>query len=136
MQTSISQTANLPYPMNYHFHQGEISLSENAIMAERLFDEEQLVFEGHFPQNKILPGVMLIEYALYLGEVYLKESNYARLLSEVVSARFLSPVTPGMRVVCQCDFTDNKDVLSMKSVLSYGEVKFAKVKVNYSRRDL
>ncbi|WP_444997948.1 hypothetical protein [Aliikangiella sp. IMCC44359] len=136
MQTSTSQAIHLPYPMNYHFHQGEISLTENSVMAERLFDESELVFEGHFPQNKILPGVMLIEYALYLGEVYLKETNDIRLLSEVVSARFLSPVTPGMKVVCQCDFTDNKDVLSMKSTLSYGEVKFAKVKVNYSRRDL
>ena len=104
-------------------------------MAERLFDESELVFEGHFPQNKILPGVMLIEYALYLGEVYLKENNEARQLGEVVSARFLSPVTPGMKVLCTSQFSHKNETLCMKSTLSYGETKFATIKVNYSRRE-
>jgi len=135
MQNSIDSTHKLPFSMNYDFHLGGVIIENNKVIAERVFNEDELVFAGHFPNNKILPGVMLIEFALYLGEEYLRDTKDDRKLSEVLSSRFLAPVLPGMKVLCQCEFTVDKEsnILSMKAAISHGEKICARVKARYAR---
>lgn len=135
MQNLIETTVPRPFPMNFDFHLGETHIEEQRITAERFFSEDELVFAGHFPSNKILPGVMLVEYALYLGEMFLLQQHDGHKLTEIKSSTFLSPVFPGGRVGCKCEFSANSDgSLAMKSVLTQGEVTCAKVRAVYGRR--
>ena len=58
-------------------------------------------FEGHFPNNPIMPGVLIIEAMAQTAAVFvihgLKESNENRLVyfMSIESARFRKPVIPG-----------------------------------------
>ena len=53
---------------------------------------------GHFPDNPIVPGVMILDRAL--APIYLE---YPGGLIEVVQAKFNSPLKPGE--ACRIDFT-------------------------------
>lgn len=133
MQASTKDCQSRPFPMNFDFHRGDEEVGKGYISAERLFGSDELVFEGHFPSNKILPGVMLVEYALYLAERYLDAEGDDRELAEIKSATFLSPVLPGDKVVCHCDFSPDGDGLLMKAELRRDETLCAKVRARYGR---
>jgi 3-hydroxymyristoyl/3-hydroxydecanoyl-(acyl carrier protein) dehydratase len=113
----------------------EYAIDGRIISLERFFGEGELAFKGHFPKTKILPGVMLVELALFGAEIYLRERGDSRRLAEITSAMFLAPVFPGHTVRCQCEFGPEAEVLSMKSVLSRGGTKCATVKAIYSERN-
>lgn len=136
MQTSINPNkVARPFPMNFDFHLGEVNINAEQIHADRFFADDELVFSGHFPSNRILPGVMLIEFALYLGEVYLNSKNDVRRLAKIASATFIAPVFPGRKVQCLCTFMqDANEFLIMKAELRREDVVCAKVKAIYSRR--
>ena len=135
MQNSIDQVMTKPYAMNFDYHKGEIVMGDLSISASRLFTESELVFEGHFPMNKILPGVMLVEYALYMGREYLLRKEIDFSLKEIKSAMFVSPVFPGHEVECSCRFKRHQksgtEVLEMRALLSRGDTECAKVRCEY-----
>jgi len=138
MQTSVDQNVVRPYAMNFDYHKGGVEIDDLFISAKRLFAESELVFEGHFPMNKILPGVMLVEYALYMGREYLSRKEIDYSLNEIKSAMFISPVFPGHEVECSCRFKklegSGKETLEMRALLSRGEVECAKVRCIYGSR--
>ncbi len=109
----------------------EFDIAERSIRWQRLYGPDVLAFKGHFPKTKILPGVMLIELALYVGGVFMKHRRDARRLDRIVSAVFLAPVFPGHTVTCECEFRDEAGLLTMKSVLSRDQVTCATVKAVY-----
>lgn len=119
--------------MSFDFQLGDVRCEASHIEAERVFGAQALLFAGHFPNNKILPGVVLMEYALYLGDCYLREQRANKRVAEIQNVTFLAPVTPGMSVHCRCDFVDNADgTFTMKSVLRRDGTVCAKVKVLYA----
>lgn len=136
-----------PFPMNFDFHRGGVEIAVgpqgDRIVAVRRFDAQQPVFAGHFPSNKILPGVMLVEFALYLAQAYLQTRRDARRLIELSSASFLAPVTPGYRVQCSCDMqpAQDGDTFLMRASLTRlaaaqdaGDVLCARVRAVFGRR--
>jgi 3-hydroxymyristoyl/3-hydroxydecanoyl-(acyl carrier protein) dehydratase len=136
-----------PIPMNFDFHRGGVDIAAgphgDRIVALRRFDAQQPVFAGHFPSNKILPGVMLVEFALYLAQAYLQTRRDARRLIELSSASFLAPVTPGYRVQCSCDMqpAEDGDTVLMRASLTRlaaaqdaGDVLCARVRAVFGRR--
>ena len=137
MQHSTESIGLRPFPMNYDFHRGEIEIDGQVAEAIREFGPEQLVFAGHFPKNKILPGVMLVEYALYLGESYLKTLASPYRLGELKSATFLAPVLPGHKVNCRCEFSPGGKAetpgIEMKATLLRGDTVCAKVRALFDR---
>jgi 3-hydroxyacyl-[acyl-carrier-protein] dehydratase len=73
-------------------------------------------FEGHFPQNALLPAVVQIELALYAIS---KSLGREITLKEVKKAKFTAPVLPGdtvdLIIACGQTFFDisikNKDIV-------------------------
>ena len=56
------------------------------------------VFQGHFPGNPVLPGVMQVEACAQASAVFgmlLEPENNTCLLTEVSGTRFRRPVVPG-----------------------------------------
>lgn len=77
-------------------------------VALKFVDRSESVFEGHFPGNPILPGVIIIEAAAQTAAVMLGSQMQAadaagneegagpsRLLGAVNRFKFLKPVKPG-----------------------------------------
>ncbi len=138
MQPSVTRMSVRPYPMNFDYHLGGIEISNLVAEASRVFMATESVFKGHFPKNKILPGVMLVEYALFIAERYLRSTNSPFQLIEIKSAVFVSPVFPGHVVDCRCKFGVSEKAsetqLEMRAVLSREGIDCAKVRCIYGSR--
>jgi 3-hydroxyacyl-[acyl-carrier-protein] dehydratase len=79
------------------------------------------VFQGHFPDHPIYPGVMIIEGMAQAGGVLAFESMDNATQEEIESkvvyfmsidkAKFRSPVTPGDQLVYKIDVIKNKGAI-------------------------
>ena len=63
-----------------------------------IFPEDFIGFQGHFPGNKILPGICQIQCALSMLE---KWHGKKAVLTEIMSAKFFQPVHPDEKLICR-----------------------------------
>ena len=66
-----------------------------------LWEAGHPAFDGHFPEQPLVPGVLLIETATQLagaGLAYLQANSNRGVLAKVRQARFIHPVSPGQTV--------------------------------------
>jgi len=55
-------------------------------------------FEGHFPENPVLPGVVQVHWAVSLAQQFMLEKKQFR---QVENLKFKSVVLPGMELILQ-----------------------------------
>ncbi|MDD3478070.1 MAG: 3-hydroxyacyl-ACP dehydratase FabZ [Candidatus Izemoplasmatales bacterium] len=71
----------------------------HSAVGEKYVHPEEAFFEGHFPQEKVMPGVLMIEAIAQVGAVTLlaKEEFRGRLVyfAGMKSAKFRRKVLPG-----------------------------------------
>ena len=92
-----------------------------------VFPEDFIGFQGHFPGNKILPGVCQIQCVLNMLEKWGKKRV---VLKEVVLAKFLSPVSPLEKVMCACNIINAPDRdITLKAFFNKDGRKIAEVKL-------
>lgn len=76
-----------------------VEMSERNIVAIKNVTAGELVFEGHFPQRAVMPGVLMVEAMAQAGGVLLlsKPEHRGKMayLAAVNEARFRKIVTPG-----------------------------------------
>lgn len=78
----------------------------DEVTARFRFREEFIGFQGHFPDRPVLPAVCKIQAAIAVLEAWSKREVR---LGEIVSAKFLSPVTCGEEIVVRCSLTMEDD---------------------------
>lgn len=110
----------LPYSKPFLFVDEILSISENGVEGTYTFDENLDFYNGHFKNNPITPGVILIETMAQIGVVSLgihllddnfnSETKIALTSSEI---EFLKPVFPSEKVL----------VLSEKVYFRFGKLK-------------
>ena len=97
----------------------EIDGTKKVIAAKNIKDNESF-FEGHFPDNPIMPGVLIIEamaqasiilYYVCKPEIAKTHPNY--YLGKI-KAEFLSPVFPGNKLILE---TNNVKVIDEAAVI-------------------
>ena len=83
----------------------ECKIIENGTIGEsfRTFYEDEYFFEGHFPNNPIVPGVVIIEAMAQTAGVVVsnsltKDKNKSVLFMSINKAKFRKPVLPGHRI--------------------------------------
>ena len=97
----------LPYQAPFLFVEELTYISENKFEGFYTFKNDEYFYKGHFKDNPVTPGVILIEVMAQIGVVcmgiYLLEKNFSEikkpqiaLTSSVVD--FLIPVKPKDRV--------------------------------------
>ncbi len=97
------------------------------ISARFIFPEEFLGFQGHFPGNRILPGVCQIQCVVAMLE---KWRGAGAVLKEMVLVKFFSPVFPSEELACTCRNIEEKNgTLLVKAVLQRGDTKIADMKL-------
>ena len=91
------------------------------------------VFQGHFPDHPIYPGVMIIEGMAQAGGVLafksMDNASQEEIESKVVyfmsidKAKFRSPVTPGDKLVYKIDVMKNKGAIWQLDAKAYVDDK-------------
>ncbi|MFI0434192.1 MAG: 3-hydroxyacyl-ACP dehydratase FabZ [Parachlamydiaceae bacterium] len=76
----------------------EIDLEKGYVLAQKNVTMNEAFFEGHFPDNPIMPGVLILEALAQAGGilVHLKSpGDKIAILLSVNHAKFRLPVKPG-----------------------------------------
>ena len=79
--------------------------NEKLIAVKNVSINEQF-FTGHFPEEKVMPGVLIIEAMAQAGCIYFYHSknlhgkNFIYYLAKV-TAKFIAPVVPGDRLIIE-----------------------------------
>jgi 3-hydroxyacyl-[acyl-carrier-protein] dehydratase len=85
-------------------------------------------FQGHFPGSPIVPGVLLLDQALYAIGVRMGTDLSA---CRINALKFLSPVRPGEPIGVRYEIQDNGaikfDILSEERRIATGSVRVAAV---------
>ena len=130
MMTNKEILLKLPYSKPFLFVDEIISINENGVEGCFTFNEELDFYNGHFKNNPVTPGVILIETMAQIGLVCLgiyllkeetKNLKFAFTSSEI---EFIKPVFPNEKVV----------VISEKVYFRFGKLK-CKVKMINSKKE-
>ena len=78
-----------------------VSMEEKAIVCKKSFRSEEYFFQGHYPDQPLVPGVILCECVVQSGAVLLadvmKQANSAGVpvLTRMSDVKFKNMVKPG-----------------------------------------
>ena len=87
------------------------------------FGENFIGFQGHFPGQKVLPGVCQVQCVQTVLETW--KGNTVRL-REIVSAKYVLPVLPGDEIACRClDVKEGTGLTSLRAVITRGDEKIS-----------
>tara|TARA_A100001011_G_scaffold13319_1_gene14199 strand:- start:751 stop:1221 length:471 start_codon:yes stop_codon:yes gene_type:complete len=97
--------------------------------SNKLFTENEYFFKGHFPDNPIVPGVIIVEAMAQTAGIVvsykLKDFNEKSVLfMSVNKAKFRKPILPNEQVVFEVKFVNSvRDVYKFEGICSKGDVK-------------
>ena len=80
-----------------------ISIENETIVAEKYFSPDLDIYEGHYPDHPITPGVILCEAVFQAGALLIadllkkdgKEATGVPVLTRIYGARFKRAISPG-----------------------------------------
>ena len=99
--------------------------------ANKIFSENEYFFQGHFPNNPIVPGVIIVEAMAQTAGVVVSNNltNYkdkSVLFMSVNKAKFRKPILPNYKVFFEVELIQNvKDVYKFKGLALYDKTKVA-----------
>jgi len=78
----------------------------------KTFDESEYFFEGHFPNNPIVPGVVIVEAMAQTAGVVVSENlinnkDQLVLFMSINKAKFRKPVLPNYKIKFYVEMTNN-----------------------------
>ena len=97
--------------------------------SEKLFTANEYFFKGHFPNNPIVPGVIIVEAMAQTAGIVvsykLKEfEDKSVLFMSVNKAKFRKPIFPNEKVSFEVNFVNSvKDVYKFQGTCYKEEVK-------------
>ena len=98
-------------------------------IATKIFKESEYFFEGHFPNNPIVPGVVIVEALAQTAGIVVsasfKENNEQSVLFMSISkAKFRQPVLPNDKVTLEVNFLNNvKNVYKFQGIAFKNNIK-------------
>jgi len=103
MSTSEEITALIPHRNPFLFVDRIISVNDTEIVTEKRIDPEMEVFEGHYPEQPLMPGVLLCEAIFQSGALLMANSmaqqdpssSKVPVLTRIKNAKFKQTVLPG-----------------------------------------
>ena len=92
----------------------ELRVIEKGKIGEsfRTFDETEYFFEGHFPNNPIVPGVIIVEAMAQTAGVVVSENlinsdDQSVLFMSINKAKFRKPVLPNYKIKFYVELINN-----------------------------
>ena len=98
-------------------------------IASRVFKDDEYFFQGHFPGNPIVPGVIIVEALAQTAGIIVSESltEYDKksvLFMSVNKAKFRKPVIPNDKIIFEVNYINNvKNVYKFFGIASKENIK-------------
>ena len=108
----------------------DCKIVENGKIGEsfRTFFENEYFFEGHFPNNPIVPGVVIVEAMAQTAGVVVshsidKDENKSVLFMSINKAKFRKPVLPNYKIRFYVELMNNiKNVYKFLGKAYYSDI--------------
>ena len=100
-------------------------------ISERYFSEKEYFFQGHFPNNPIVPGVIIVEAmaqtaGIVVSHQFKDEKDKSVLFMSVNKARFRKPILPNQNIRFEVNFLNNvKDVYKFQGSAFFENIRVA-----------
>ncbi|MDB4861028.1 3-hydroxyacyl-ACP dehydratase FabZ [Alphaproteobacteria bacterium] len=92
----------------------ELEILQRGKIGEsfRTFDKSEYFFEGHFPNNPIVPGVVIVEAmaqtaGVVVSENLINKSDQSVLFMSINKAKFRKPVLPNYKIKFNVELINN-----------------------------
>ena len=98
-------------------------------ISERYFSENEYFFQGHFPNNPIVPGVIIVEAmaqtaGIVVSHQFKDEKDKSVLFMSVNKAKFRKPILPNDNVIFEVKFLNKvRDVYKFYGTCSKDNIK-------------
>ena len=98
-------------------------------ISERYFSENEYFFAGHFPDNPIVPGVIIVEAmaqtaGIVVSHQFKDHKDKSVLFMSVNKARFRKPILPNQNISFEVNFLKNvKDVYKFQGSAFFENTK-------------
>lgn len=95
----------LPHRPPFLFVDEVLEVSDKRIVAKRDVRADEYFFTGHFPNEPIMPGVLIVEALAQTGGVMLMRENKGKipLFMGIDKARFRKIVRPGDTLIMEVE---------------------------------
>ena len=102
----------IPHREPFLFVDRIIELTDEKIIAERLLQQEEFFFKGHYPQMPIMPGVLMCEAIFQTAGVFMSKNllneveveGKVPVLTRIESAKFKRMAFPGDKLELEAQF--------------------------------
>lgn len=118
----------LPHKFPFLLVDKVIEMSEKHVIAIKNVTASEYFFQGHFPGNPIMPGVLQIEAMAQAGGVmilsgYPDPENYNTFFMKIENAKFKEKVVPGDTMVIKMELKEpvRRGICSMKGSVWIGD---------------
>jgi 3-hydroxyacyl-[acyl-carrier-protein] dehydratase len=101
---------SIPHRPPFLFIDEIVEIREDGATCKRTIRMEEPQFEGHYPGNPIMPGVLLCEACFQTGAIFLAKqiekegkslNDVTPVLSRITDARFKQMVKPGDEITIE-----------------------------------
>jgi len=102
-------------------------INENSFSATISINEKHDIFNGHFPQNPVVPGVCMLQMVKDLLEDELQKIVQLKNIGNVKFTAVVNPTqNPTLDIKITYELTDGKSY-KINSIISSKEVVFLKI---------
>jgi 3-hydroxyacyl-[acyl-carrier-protein] dehydratase len=110
--------------------------SDSTIKAKVEINSKHKVFDGHFPENPVVPGVCMMEMIKEILEIS-REENY--ILSSATNIKFMNILNPFVHP--EVEFvheivSENTEEIKLKSSILYEETVFLKFSGSFRKKTI